>query len=50
RVTYLTHLQTTFKTLQSDINTFLTQKMALDNAPTDTKDEETYGEETIDQD
>lgn len=49
RVAYLGDLQSNLKTLQSDINTFLTQKMADDKAA-DSKEEENYGEEVVDED
>jgi hypothetical protein len=54
RVAYLASLQSSLKTLQGDINTFLTQKMEEDNAigvdKGTAKDEETYGEEVVDED
>jgi hypothetical protein len=50
RVAYLAALQSSLKTLQGNINAFLTQKMAEDKADTDAKDEETYGEEVVDED
>lgn len=49
RVAYLDGLQSNLKTLQSDINAFLTQKMADDKA-SDAKEEENYGEEVIEED
>ena len=49
RVAFLGDLQSTLKALQSDINTFLTQKMADDKA-SDAKEEENYGEEVVDED
>lgn len=49
RVAYLGDLQANLKTLQSDINTFLTQKMADDKAG-DAKEEENYGEEVVEED
>ncbi|KAJ4318292.1 hypothetical protein N0V94_004499 [Neodidymelliopsis sp. IMI 364377] len=49
RVAYLGDLQSNLKTLQSDINTFLTQKMADDKA-SDAKEEENYGEEVVEED
>jgi hypothetical protein len=49
RVAYLGDLQANLKTLQSDINTFLTQKMADDKAA-DSKEEENYGEEVVEED
>lgn len=49
RVAYLEDLQSNLKTLQNDINAFLTQKMADDKAG-DTKEEENYGEEVADED
>ncbi|KAH9875375.1 hypothetical protein J1614_004867 [Plenodomus biglobosus] len=50
RIAYLAELQTQLRTLQASLNTFLTQKMADDKAADDAKDEETYGEEVVDQD
>ncbi|KAF1852002.1 uncharacterized protein K460DRAFT_401999 [Cucurbitaria berberidis CBS 394.84] len=50
RVAYLAELQTSLRTLQSDVNTFLTQKMVDDKAADDAKAEETYGEEVVDED
>lgn len=54
RVAYLAELQTSLKSLQGDINTFLTQKMEEDKAigaeKGTAKDEETYGEEVVDED
>ena len=50
RVAYLATLSTSLKTLQADVNAFLTQKMADDKAADDAKDEETYGEEVVDED
>ena len=50
RVAYLAQLQASLKTLQSDVNAFLTQKMADDKAADDAKAEETYGEEVVDED
>ena len=50
RVAYLASLQSSLRTLQNDVNTFLTQKMVDDKAADDAKDEETYGEEVVDQD
>lgn len=49
RVAFLGNLQSSLKTLQSDINTFLTQKMADDKA-SDAKEEENYGEEVVEED
>jgi hypothetical protein len=49
RVAYFGDLQANLKTLQSDINTFLTQKMADDKAG-DAKEEENYGEEVVEED
>lgn len=49
RVTYFGDLQTSLKTLQTDVNTFLTQKMADDKAG-DAKEEENYGEEVVEED
>ena len=50
RVAYLAELQSGLKTLQQDVNTFLTQKMVDDKAADDATDEATYGEEVVDQD
>ena len=50
RVAYLTELASALKTMQKDVNEFLTQKMAEDKAADDAKDEETYGEEVVDED
>jgi hypothetical protein len=54
RVAYLASLQTSLRTLQGDINTFLTQKMEEDKAigvdKGTAKDEETYGEEVVEED
>jgi hypothetical protein len=51
RVAYLAALQTSLRTLQGDVNTFLTHKMAEDKAADDdAKAEETYGEEVVDED
>ncbi|KAF2829722.1 hypothetical protein CC86DRAFT_391816 [Ophiobolus disseminans] len=55
RVAYLAKLSSSMKTLQQDVNTFLTQKMEEDKAVDtskgdDAKDEETYGEEVVDED
>ena len=55
RVAYLAELATSLKTLQADVNTFLTTKMDEDKAVgagkgDDAKDEETYGEEVVDED
>jgi hypothetical protein len=50
RVAYLFELSSSLKTLQKDVNAFLTQKMADDKAADDAKDEETYGEEVVDED
>lgn len=49
RVAFLGDLQTNLKTLQTDINAFLTQKMADDKAG-DSKEEENYGEEVVEED
>jgi hypothetical protein len=49
RVAYLANLQSSLKTLQAEVNAFLTHKMAQEIA-VDSKDEETYGEEVVDQD
>lgn len=48
RVAFLGDLQSNLKILQSDINAFLTQKMADDKAG-DAKEEENYGEEVVDE-
>jgi hypothetical protein len=50
RIAYLDTLSTSLKTMQKDVNEFLTQKMADDKAADDAKDEETYGEEVVDED
>jgi hypothetical protein len=51
RVAYLAALQTSLKTIQGEVNTFLTQKMEEDKAVgDDAKAEETYGEEVVDED
>jgi hypothetical protein len=50
RVAYLDTLSSSLKTLQKDVNAFLTQKMADYKAADDAKDEETYGEEIVDED
>ena len=50
RVAYLAELASALKTMQKDVNEFLTQKMADDKAADDAKDEETYGEEVVDED
>ncbi|KAI0581394.1 ekc keops complex subunit gon7 [Pyrenophora tritici-repentis] len=50
RVAYLAELSSSLKNMQKDVNEFLTQKMADDKAADDAKDEETYGEEVVDQD
>ena len=55
RVAYLAELQSSLKTLQGEVNTFLTQKMEEDKTlgagkGDDAKDEETYGEEVVDED
>jgi hypothetical protein len=55
RVAYLAELQSSLKTLQGDMNTFLTQKMEQDKAAgaskgDDAKAEETYGEEVVEED
>ncbi|KAF3050537.1 hypothetical protein E8E11_009991 [Didymella keratinophila] len=49
RVAYFGDLQANLKTLQSDINSFLTQKMVDDKAG-DAKEEENYGEEVVEED
>jgi hypothetical protein len=48
RVAYLGELASSLKNMQKDVNEFLTQKMADDKAADDAKDEETYGEEVVD--
>jgi hypothetical protein len=50
RVTHLAALQSSLKTLQKDVNAFLTQKMVEDKADIDAQDEETYGEEVVEED
>jgi hypothetical protein len=51
RVAYLAELSSSLKTLQADVNTFLTQKMEEDKSKgDDAKYEETYGEEVVDED
>ncbi|KAF2848737.1 hypothetical protein T440DRAFT_145541 [Plenodomus tracheiphilus IPT5] len=50
RTAYLADLQTNLRALQATLNTFLTQKMADDKAADDARDEETYGEEVVDED
>ncbi|EMD95917.1 hypothetical protein COCC4DRAFT_55438 [Bipolaris maydis ATCC 48331] len=50
RVAYLAALASALKSMQKDVNDFLTQKMADDKAADDAKDEETYGEEVVDDD
>ena len=50
RVAYLAELASAMKTMQKDVNEFLTQKMADDKAADDAKDEETYGEEVVEED
>lgn len=51
RTAYLSSLQSSVKTLQADINAFLTQKMEADKAAgekgADAKEEENYGEEVV---
>ncbi|KAF9698574.1 hypothetical protein EKO04_003393 [Ascochyta lentis] len=49
RLAFLGALQSDLKTLQANINAFLTQKMADDKA-SDAKEEENYGEEVVDED
>jgi len=49
RVAYLTQLQINLRALQADINALLTKQMAHDKAADDARDEETYGEEQIDE-
>jgi hypothetical protein len=51
RVAYLAELSSLLMTLQSDLNSFLTQKMEEDMSKgDDAKDEETYGEEVVEED
>lgn len=55
RVAYLAELQSSLKSLQGDLNTFLTERMSEDKAAgaskmDDAKAEETYGEEVVDED
>lgn len=55
RVAYFAELGSSLKTLQNDVNAFLTAKMEEDKAVgvgkgDDAKDEETYGEEVVDED
>lgn len=55
RVAYLHKLQSSLKSVQADVNAFLTDKMEQDKAAGDSKgddakDEETYGEEIVDED
>jgi hypothetical protein len=55
RVAYLAELQSSLRTLQGDINTFLTQKMEEDKTVgaskgDDATAEETYGEEVVEED
>jgi hypothetical protein len=51
RTAYLSTLSTSVRTLQDDLNAFLTQKMADDKAAgDDAKAEEAYGEEIVDED
>jgi len=50
RVAYLAELSSSLKNMQKDINEFLTQKMADDKAADDANDEETYGEEVVEED
>jgi len=53
RVAHLAELQSSIKTLQADLNTFLTQKMEEDKAAGIKADEataeENYGEEVVDE-
>ncbi|KAF2994035.1 hypothetical protein E8E13_000066 [Curvularia kusanoi] len=49
RTAYFEDLQSNLKTLQGNVNTFLTQKMADDKAG-DSKEEENYGEEVVEED
>lgn len=56
RTAYLTSLRTSITDIQAQINVFLTQKMEEDNqkagaaAAQDAKEEENYGEETVEED
>ncbi|KAF2792547.1 hypothetical protein K505DRAFT_52343 [Melanomma pulvis-pyrius CBS 109.77] len=58
RIAHLAALQSSMKTLQADLNAFLTQKMDDDKAAgvakagkvDDAKEEENYGEEIVDAD
>jgi hypothetical protein len=50
RVAYLSALSASLRKVQGEVNGFLTQKMADDKAADDAKDEETYGEEVVDED
>ncbi|KAF2107255.1 hypothetical protein BDV96DRAFT_474953, partial [Lophiotrema nucula] len=57
RVAHLAALQSSVKTLQGDVNTFLTQKMEEDKVKgaatvkvDDAKEEENYGEEVVEED
>ena len=55
RIAYLDKLQSALRAVQADVNTFLTQKMQEDKAAGDSKgddakDEETYGEEVVEED
>ncbi|KZM21447.1 uncharacterized protein EKO05_0006202 [Ascochyta rabiei] len=48
RIAVLSALQSDLQSLQSNINAFLTQKMADDKA-SDANEEENYGEEVVDE-
>jgi hypothetical protein len=48
RTAALSHLQTSLRDLQSDVNTYLTARMADDKADVDAKAEDYYGEEVVD--
>jgi len=54
RVAYLASLQVSLRTLQGNANTFLTEKMEEDKAigadKGTAKDDETYGEDVVDED
>ena len=56
RTAYLTALRTSITDMQDQINVFLTKKMEEDNlkagdkAAADAKEEENYGEETVEED
>ncbi|KAH7399113.1 hypothetical protein DE146DRAFT_613525 [Phaeosphaeria sp. MPI-PUGE-AT-0046c] len=53
RIAYLDKLQSSLKSVQADVNAFLTERMDQDRVAggskrDDAKDEETYGEEIVD--